>query len=69
MKVQVQPLYEINQAAISLLVKGIGVVPTVRFLNQFTTGFGNYTEERGALYKDMSLNDLVQDIKKSRVTR
>jgi hypothetical protein len=30
-----------------VLFKETSVVETVRFLNQFTTGYGNYTEERG----------------------
>ena len=43
------PLTELTVTAIRLLCKEIGVVNTARFLNQFTAGYGNYTEERGQL--------------------
>lgn len=55
MNVQVKPLSEITRHAIDLLSKEIGIADTVRFLNQFTTGYGNYTEEPEALLKDLTL--------------
>jgi hypothetical protein len=41
-------------------------VNTIRFLNQYTSGFGNYTQERDALFEGMSLDDILAEIKKSR---
>ncbi len=41
---ETQPLTEITQEALRLLYRELGLVNTIRFLNQFTTGFGNYTE-------------------------
>jgi hypothetical protein len=35
----IRPLVEINQQAIQLLYKQLGVVDTVRFLKQFTLNF------------------------------
>jgi hypothetical protein len=35
-------------------------------LNQFTTGFGNYTKEREKLFEKMSLKDIVAEIKQMR---
>jgi hypothetical protein len=43
------PLTEITQEALRVLYRELGVVNTIRFLNQFTTGFGDYTSERQAL--------------------
>jgi hypothetical protein len=63
-----RPLIEINQQAISLLYKELGVVDAVRFLNQFTQGYGNYTEEREALFANKSLEDIVSEIEKRRKT-
>ncbi len=59
MSIQPKPLSEITQQAVDLLFKEIGIVSTVRFLNQFTTGYGNYTEEREALFKDLTLEEVV----------
>jgi hypothetical protein len=64
MNVQTRPLSEITRHAIDLLSKEMGIVDTVRFLNQFTTGYGDYTEEREALFKDLTLDELLASIKK-----
>lgn len=63
---EVRPLVEINQQAIRLLYKELGVVDAVRFLKQFTQGFGNYTQERETLFADRSLDDIVNEIEKRR---
>ena len=64
----IRPLIEINQQAISLLYKELGVVDAVRFLKQFTQGYGNYTEEREILFANKSLDDIVSEIEKRRKT-
>jgi hypothetical protein len=63
-----RPLIEINQQAISLLYKELGVVDAVRFFKQFTQGYGNYTQEREVLFADKSLDDIVSEIEKRRKT-
>ena len=65
MSVQVKPLSEITRHAIDLLSKEMGIVDTVRFLNQFTTGYGDYTEEREALFKDLTLDAILTTMKKA----
>jgi hypothetical protein len=62
--VQAKPLSEITRHAIDLLSKEMGIVDTVRFLNQFTTGYGDYTDERDALFKDMALDEILAAMKK-----
>ena len=64
-----RPLIEINQRAIALLYKELGVVDAVRFLKQFTQGFGDYTKEREILFADKSLEDIVGEIEKMRKTK
>lgn len=61
-----RPLIEINQQAIHLLYKELGVVDAVRFLKQFTQGYGNYTQEREVLFDKKSLDDIVSEIEKQR---
>ena len=63
MTVQLKPLSEITKQAIDLLAKELGVVDTVRFLNQFTTGYGDYTQEREALFKDLTLDEILAAMK------
>ena len=66
MILETKPLNQITQEAIQVLYQEIGVVDTVRFLNQFTTGYGNYTIERDALFADLTLDDILTEIKLER---
>jgi hypothetical protein len=65
----IKPLVEVNQQAISLLYKELGVIDAVRFLKQFKQGYGNYTQEREAIFANKSLDDIVSEIKKRRKTK
>ena len=63
---EMRPLVEINMQAINLLYKELGVVDAVRFLKQFTQGYGNYTQERENLFANKSLDEIVSEIEKRR---
>ena len=65
MVAQTRPLAEITQEAVKLLFQNLGVVNTVRFINQFTTGYGNYTTERDEIFGDKTLDEMITEIKKS----
>ena len=66
MSVELKPLAEVTQKAIRVLVQEIGPVDTVRFVTQFTAGYGNYTEEREALFASMTLDDIVAEIRRGK---
>jgi len=66
MAIQIKPLAEITQEAITVLYQKLGIVNTIRFINQFTTGYGNYTKEREELFGDKTLDELVKEIKQAR---
>ncbi|MGB5686395.1 MAG: hypothetical protein WBM35_11315 [Candidatus Electrothrix sp.] len=59
-------LNDINIKAITLLSSKLGTADTIRFLNQFTTGFGDYTQERKKVFDKKSLDDIVSEIKERR---
>lgn len=63
---QTKPLHEITQDAVNILYREIGIVNTVRFLTQFTAGYGNYVTEKAQLFENLSLDELVAQIKKTR---
>jgi len=69
MIIDTRPLIEINQQAINLLYKELGVIDAVRFLKQFTQGYGNYTQEREDMFANKSLEDIVKEIEKRRKTK
>ncbi len=66
MKIQTKSLNDINQEAITLLCQQMGLVNTMRFINQFTTGYGNYTEEREQLFAKLTLDEVVLEIEEMR---
>jgi len=59
-------LDEVNDEALRVLTRELGVANTARFLRQFTTGSGDYTEDRKELFKDQSLDDVLELIRKRR---
>jgi len=69
MNIETRPLTEITQDALRLLYQELGLVNTVRFLNQFTAGFGNYTEERRALVEGQTLEKIWSDLQSYQTQR
>jgi len=66
MSLETRPLAEITHEALRLLCRHLGVADTMRFVNQFTTGYGNYAEERRELFGSMSLEEIVAEIERER---
>jgi hypothetical protein len=69
MKVEKKPLAEITTRAIQVLSKELGPADTLRFMNQFTNGHGDYTSERDILFKDITLDQIVAEIEQTRGPR
>ncbi len=65
MVVQTKPLAEVTQTAIRVLCREIGLVDTMRFVGQFTMGYGDYTAERDELFGDMTLDDMITAIQQT----
>ena len=55
-------LSEINKEALELLYNELGISKTIKFLNQFSTGRGDYTEQKELLYNGKTVQDLVNEI-------
>ena len=66
MSVHLQPLSEITSRAKNALIEELGVIDTLRFLNQFRAGSGDYTTEREQLFKGESVTSIVAGIKSQR---
>jgi hypothetical protein len=66
MSFQIQPLAEITSRARNALIQELGIVNTLRFLNQFRAGSGDYTTEREPLFKGESVKSIVASIKAQR---
>ena len=55
---------DIRKVGLEAVAKKLGPVGMVRFLQQFETGYGDYTKERLQWLKDMDIHDIVTEIKK-----
>ena len=53
---------EIIEQGYKALVDSLGVVDAIRFIQHFSPGEGNYTEECHQWLKQKSLNNVFQDI-------
>ncbi len=63
MNVPTRPLAEVTRRALQVLTRELGTADTLRFVNQFTTGLGDYTAERELLFGDESLDQILSAIK------
>ncbi len=59
MTVQTRPLAEVTRRAIAILTRELGAADTLRFVNQFTTGLGDYTAEREQLFAGETLEQIL----------
>jgi hypothetical protein len=60
---------KIRQAGIEALVRKLGPVGMVRFLQQFETGKGDYTAERHAWLDKLDVRTVSERIRKRRRVR
>ena len=58
------PPARIREIGLEALVRALGPIGTVRFLQQFETGSGNYTHDRKQWLKGLNLKDIVREIRK-----
>ena len=65
MNVESKPLAEVTRRAIEVLSRELGAADALRFINQFTTGHGDYTSERDARFGRDTLDQMISDIKKT----
>ena len=57
---------ELRRVGIDALVKSLGPLGMVRFIQQFDTGRGNYTKERAELLDSLSLDTITAYIENNR---
>jgi len=63
MNMETRPIAEISRRATHILFREMGIVETIRFLNQFSIGRGDYTKERERWIGDISLDEAIAQIK------
>lgn len=56
----------LRKTGLEALKDALGPVGMARFLQQFETGVGDYTEERKQWIKDMDVKTIIEEIKKGR---
>lgn len=66
MVTEIKPLAEITHEALALLCQRLGVANTIRFMNQFTVGYGDYTQERREIFGQMSLDEIKAEMEQAR---
>jgi hypothetical protein len=59
-------LPELRREGIRALLDRLGPADTIRFLQQYDLGEGDYTQERDRLIKDLTLDEILRDIQERR---
>ena len=59
-------LIQIRDEGISVLTESLGPVDTIRFLQQFDLGHGDYTAERHRILGNPSVEEVLRKIKARR---
>lgn len=59
-------LTEIKTKGWNALVKELGYSGATRFILLYETGEGDYTKERKKLFQDITIEEIVSEIKKSK---
>jgi hypothetical protein len=57
---------QIRELGLRALLKELGQVGTIRFLQQFETGHGDYTQDRSQWLGNLSVDELVEKIESRR---
>ena len=68
MSASAMTLEQVRLAGLKALSRDLGTVGLVRFLQQFETGYGDYTAERHLWLGERTVQDLAQEIERRRET-
>jgi hypothetical protein len=60
-------LEQIRKAGMEALIRELGPVGMIRFLQQFDMGSGDYTKERHKIFEGMDVDAIVEKIKQQRI--
>jgi hypothetical protein len=59
-------LEQIRKAGMEALIRELGPVGMIRFMQQFDMGIGDYTKERHRIFEGMDVDAIVEMIKQQR---
>ncbi len=59
-------LEQIRLTGLKALYRDLGAVGLIRFLQQFETGYGDYTAERHLWLRERTVQEITQEIERQR---
>lgn len=68
MSVDMRPLDEVLRLALAVLNRELGPDDTLRFINHFAIGHGDYTAQRDALFGHLTIEDLEAELQAEETT-
>ena len=66
MTTEMASVAQITTRALAILSRELGPVNTARFINQFSVGSGDYTQERDSIIGSPTVAEIVAEIKNQR---
>lgn len=59
---------ELQRKGFQALVNNLGIVDAIRFIHQYDSGSGDYTEERHQWLDKLTMDEILADIEKRQQT-
>jgi hypothetical protein len=59
---------ELQRKGFQALVNNLGIVDAIRFIHQYDSGSGDYTEERHQWLDKLSMEEILADLEKRQQT-
>lgn len=58
---------QIRREGLQALLERLGPAGTIRFLQQYESGYGDYTKERHAWLDGVTVDEIVQEVQRRRI--
>lgn len=69
MNIDAANLYQVRHTGIQILNRELGPAAMIRFLQQYDSGYGDYSKERHGLIDKVSVADIAAQIKEKKERR
>jgi hypothetical protein len=64
MSIKITPLDDVRKRGYQILSKELGAFDFIRFIQQSSSGYGDYTKDKSKILSEISIDEIYNKIKK-----
>jgi hypothetical protein len=64
MSIKITPLEDVRKRGFQILSKELGAFDFIRFIQQSSSGYGDYTKNKNKILSEISIDEIYNKIKK-----